>query len=107
SLIEAEKLAKRINHPRIQLLADYYHFALENEPIEHLANVAPMVCHVHFSNPVGRGYPHQADEHFSAFYRQLRANGYDERMSVEAFSNNFESDAAATLALVKRLAVSI
>ena len=51
SLIEADNLAKRINHPRIQLLADYYHMAMEREPIEHVAKVAKSIRHVHYSNP--------------------------------------------------------
>jgi D-psicose/D-tagatose/L-ribulose 3-epimerase len=106
SLTEAENLAKRINHPRVQLLADYYHFAIEWEPIEHLAAVAKSIRHVHFSNPIGRGYPHEADDHFAAFCRQLMESGYDDRMSVEAFSQNFERDAEATLTLMKQLAVS-
>jgi D-psicose/D-tagatose/L-ribulose 3-epimerase len=106
SLIEAEKLAKQINHPRIQLLADYYHFAIEREPIEHVAAVAKSIRHVHFSNPIGRGYPHEGDDHFTAFCRQLTASGYDDRMSVEAYSQDFERDAEATLMLMKRLVVS-
>jgi sugar phosphate isomerase/epimerase len=103
SLIEADNLANRINHPRIQLLADYYHLATEQEPIEHVATVAKSIRHVHFSNPIGRGYPHEADEHFAAFCRQLTKSGYDERMSVEAFSNDFERDAAATLKLIRQM----
>ena len=106
SLIEADNLAKRINHPRVQLLADYYHFAIEREPIEHVVAVAKSIRHVHFSNPIGRGYPHIADDHFAAFCRQLMASGYDNRMSVEAYSQDFERDAEATLTLMKRLAVS-
>ena len=106
SLIEAEKLAKRINHPRIQMLADYYHLALEREPIEHVAKVAKSIRHVHFSIPNGRGYPHEADDHFAAFCRQLTESGYDDRMSVEAYSQDFERDAEATLTLMKRLVVS-
>jgi sugar phosphate isomerase/epimerase len=106
SLIEADHLAKRINHPRVQLLADYYHFAIEREPIEHVASVAKSIRHVHFSNPTGRGYTREADEHFTAFCRQLTASGYDDRMSIEAYSQDFECDAEATLTLMKRLAVS-
>jgi D-psicose/D-tagatose/L-ribulose 3-epimerase len=106
SLIEARDLARRVNHPHVQLLADYYHLAMEHEPIDHVATVAKSIRHVHFSNPTGRGYPQAADEQFAAFCRQLRASGYDDRMSVEAFSNDFERDARATLTLMKRLVVS-
>ena len=88
------------------MLADYYHLALEREPIEHVAKVAKSIRHVHFSIPNGRGYPHEADDHFAAFCRQLTESGYDDRMSVEAYSQDFERDAEATLTLMKRLVVS-
>jgi D-psicose/D-tagatose/L-ribulose 3-epimerase len=103
SLIEAHDLAERVNHPHVQLLADYYHLAMEQEPTDHVATVAKSIRHVHFSNPAGRGYPHAADEQFAAFCRQLRASGYNDRMSVEAYSQDFEHDAAATLKLMKRI----
>ncbi len=103
SLVDADELAGRVNHPHIQVLADYYHFAMEHEPPEHVTTVGPRIRHVHFSNPVGRGYPQIADENFAQFCRLLVERGYDDRMSVEAYSHDFEHDAAATLKLMKRL----
>jgi sugar phosphate isomerase/epimerase len=103
NLHEACELARRVNHPRVQVLADYYHFALEYEPISHLIDAGPWIRHVHFSNPQGRGYPRTADPKFAAFCRGLRENGYNRRMSVEAFSDRFEDDAAATLRLMREL----
>ncbi len=103
TLAEACELAERVGHPRIQVLADYYHLAMEREPVEHVTTAAPHIRHVHFSNPAGRGYHYSADENFSAFCRLLRENGYDGRMSVEAFSQNIEQDAAATLQLMRQL----
>ena len=103
SLTDADELARRVNHPRIQVLADYYHLAMEHEPPEHVTTVRPRIRHVHFSNPVGRGYPQIADENFARFCRLLVERGYDDRMSVEAYSHDFEHDAAATLKLMKQL----
>jgi sugar phosphate isomerase/epimerase len=103
NLVQACELAKRVAHPHVQVLADYYHLALEREPLDHVAAALPHIRHIHFSNPAGRGYPQVADENFTEFCRLLRENGYDNRMSVEAFSQNFESDAAATLKLLRKM----
>ncbi len=103
NLADACELARRVAHPCIQVLADYYHFALEHENPIAVNLAGSSIRHVHFSNPQGRGFPRDADPNFAAFCRVLRGIGYDRRMSVEAFSKNFEDDAAATLKLMREL----
>lgn len=38
SVPEAVSIAKKVNRPSIQVLADFYHMDEENEPLEHLAS---------------------------------------------------------------------
>ena len=97
TLFEAGELAQRVNHNRVQVLADYYHLVMEIEPIQQVSAVAGRIRHVHVSDPAGRIYPRSADANLTQFCRLLGESGYDGRMSVEAYSQNFERDAAAAL----------
>jgi D-psicose/D-tagatose/L-ribulose 3-epimerase len=97
TLAEAYELAKRVNHNRVQVLADYYHLVMESEPVQQVSEVAAHIRHVHVSDPAGRIYPHSSDANLTQFFRLLAESGYDGRMSVEAYSQNFEQDAAVTL----------
>jgi D-psicose/D-tagatose/L-ribulose 3-epimerase len=103
---EAEGLAlmRRVKHPGVQMLVDYYHMALEQEDPAILQEAGPALRHVHFAKVEGRVYPRAVEPAFDAFFKALAAAGYDGRVSLEAFSNDFCSDAAAALAVLRRLA---
>src|SRR6476646_9654559 len=101
TLAEACQLAERVDRASVQVLADYYHLAFEQEPLEHVVDAGQRIRHVHCSVPEGRGYPKETDPSFSDFCHTLAEIGYDDRMSVEAYSKDFESDAAAALRLLR------
>lgn len=103
SLDEACRLAESVDRASVQVLADYYHLVREKETIEHVEDAGKRIRHVHCSVPEGRVYPKETDPNFSDFCRTLGQIGYDERMSVEAYSQDFESDAAVALRLLRQL----
>ena len=106
SVAEGLALMQRVKRAEVQVLADYYHMALENEDLSILSLTGPALRHVHFARVAGRTYPHAVEPGFQLFFDALKANGYTGRVSVEGFSNDFYQDAAAALAVVRRLAQS-
>jgi D-psicose/D-tagatose/L-ribulose 3-epimerase len=103
TLAEACQLAERVDRASVQVLADYYHLAFEQEPLEHVVDAGKRIRHVHCSVPAGRVYPRETDPSFSDFCHTLAEIGYDDRMSVEAYSEDFEIDAPAALRLLKSM----
>jgi D-psicose/D-tagatose/L-ribulose 3-epimerase len=104
SVAEGLALMRRVKRPEVQVLADYYHMALENEDPSILNQAGPALRHVHFARVEGRTYPHEVEPGFRAFFSALKAIGYAGRVSVEGFSDDFYQDAVAALAVVRRLA---
>ena len=49
--------------------------------------------HTHVATVDGRRYPVQSDDLLEAFFKELKAINYDERMSIEGKTENFEKDA--------------
>jgi sugar phosphate isomerase/epimerase len=73
----------------VAVLADTYHMAIEDEPLEHLADAGGALIHVHTANPKGRAYPAPGDGvDYEGIIRNLKTGGYDARISVEAFAKD-------------------
>jgi sugar phosphate isomerase/epimerase len=100
---EGLKLAREIDRPSVQLLIDYYHMALENESPDILLEARDAIRHTHISTVPARTYPISADPAFLPFFANLKAIGYQGRMSVEAKTDNFQADAADALRVLKQL----
>ena len=83
---------------------DFYHLSEEKEPVEHIAEEGETYLrHVHFAEPMGRVYPRQAKESsYQPFFQALKTAGYAGRIRLEAYSRDFEKDAAVSLALLKK-----
>lgn len=93
---EGVQLARDVNDPNVKVLVDFYHLSVEKEPPEHLLDGGrEYLCHVHFANPEGRVFPVSGDEaDYKPFIEALKAVGYDQRVSCEAYCpNGFEQDA--------------
>ena len=106
SIEEAWKLARDTNHPKVRIMADFYHLAVENEDPAVILEAGPYIVHSHISNPGrGRVFPRDEAENplYAAFFRNLKRIGYSGRMSVEANTDDFESDAKAGLEFMKRM----
>lgn len=93
---EGVLLAKKVQEENVKVLVDFYHFTVEEEPLEHLLRDGrEYLRHVHFANPNGWVYPQKAEEaDYLPFVSALKEVGYNERISCEAYPiNGFEEDA--------------
>lgn len=99
TLTEALQLCTQVDHPQVRLVADFYHMAEEKEGMEDLLKAGNLVEHVHFARVEGRGFPREIGEdlRYSSFIAYLKAVGYGKRVSVEAYSSDFQADALAAL----------
>jgi sugar phosphate isomerase/epimerase len=99
------RMALEVAHPRVGLLADAYHMLLENEDPAILREVGPL-AHVHVAQRATRDFPAGDDAALAAFFAQLRASGYAQRCSIEAYTKDFSADAARALRVCRELAAS-
>jgi len=103
-LEECTALAAAVGRDEIGVLADYYHMRLGFEPLEDIRAAEGRLGHAHIARPLGRSVPSDGDgEPYDILFRELRAIGYDERISVEAYiPEDFEAHAGAALAVLRR-----
>ena len=84
SLAEADAIASRVNHPAVQILADVYHMAQDNEPPAQIEKYAARLCHVHVADPVTRGAPvGDAAARVAPYLDALKRIGYARGISIE------------------------
>ncbi len=95
-------LVKAVDRPEIRLLVDYYHLAEEGESADIIAEAGPLLAHTHIANPKGRVFPLNADESpYTGFFSNLCKIGYQGRLSVEASTKDFASEAPQALAMLR------
>lgn len=97
------RLAREVDRGHIRLLVDYYHFRVSYEPVDVLREAGEFFQHIHFARPLGRVFPTVPDEEYVEFLAALKNAGYNGRLSVEAYSDNFESDAPRALGLLREI----
>ena len=87
----------------IGVLADTYHMAVENEPVENIALAGSNLLHVHTANPTGRIYPAPNDGvDYKKIMDILKSINYQGGISVEAFPKNTELDARMALETLRQ-----
>lgn len=102
--LEAIILADIAKSANIRCLLDSYHLATEEEDISVIRTGSDMLAHVHFAEQDGRVFPHTENKHiYKEFFRQLKLAQYTQRLSIEAYSENFVQDAKSALALFKEI----
>jgi sugar phosphate isomerase/epimerase len=83
---------------------DYYHLRMENEERGILRKAAPYLRHIHIASKEGRRFPRPEDgEDYGGFFTILKDEGYQGRVSVEAFSGDPAADGAVSLKLLRML----
>jgi sugar phosphate isomerase/epimerase len=102
---EALALVRELSLGGIKLLIDYYHLRMEDEGPPVIGEAGPELRHLHIASKEGRRFPRQGDgEDYRGFFTRLRAAGYDERVSVEAYSQDLPGEGAASLRFLRELA---
>ena len=83
---QAFSVVQEIDRPEIALAADFYHFAMENEPMEIMNEAGQLICAVQLADPNGRCFPkpNATIPGLEQFMQILVDIGYDGGISVEA-----------------------
>jgi len=108
---EACRLAQAVARPSIRALVDYYHLATECEPADAIVAGAKWLRHVHFASLEGRRFPSGQNEGKDSvsvrdFFRALKSASYDGRISLEAFTDDFDREAGPALRFLRQRAES-
>ncbi len=84
---EAVSMLRRLSHPNLGLVLDFYHLEVMSEPLSSVILAAPYLEHIHVSSceeDLSRAYPSAAD--LAVYIRRLTALkeiGYDGSVSIE------------------------
>ena len=102
SLGEGACLAAAVNHPRVKLLADYYHVAVEGHAVEDIERLGG-IAHAHIATKIGRKVPTERDEGYAAMFRAMKRTGYEGLLSVEGKSDDLALDGPVSVQLLKAM----
>lgn len=84
TVIEGVALARKINHPYVKALADYFHMQVEKESIGNILVAGDDLYHTHTATLVGRSLPLEYDQETqSHFIKALKQIGYRGELSIE------------------------
>lgn len=106
---EGVELAKRVDRSNVKVLADFYHMAVEKESPDVLVEYSSYLQHAHFANPaIGtereRSFPLSINEcDYLPFFECLKKAGYSGRLSLEAYTTDFDHDAPRSLEVMRCL----
>jgi len=94
---EALEMVRRVEHPQVKMIIDYYHLREENEDPKIVEEARREIVHMHFANPHGRLWPHELseDDHYSAFFGYVKKIRYAGGISIEG-KGSFEKDGVAS-----------
>lgn len=92
-----------VDHPNIQLLADFYHMFHDDEPVENVAKVGARLQHSHLADlgRVAPGFAKEGEADFVGFFRALHAAGYDKRCSFEGKTDDLAAQSKAIISHMK------
>ena len=102
SVAEGVDFARRVNHPSIRVLADFYHMDEDDEPLTTITENRDWLAHIHVAD-TGRLAPGTGTYPYAAFVDQLRQAGYDGMVSVECRWGDFEAEAGPSVEFLHRV----
>jgi len=100
---ESLAMVRRVKHPNVRMIIDYFHMREENEDPRILETARKEIVHMHFANPHGRVWPHSMseDDVYADFFRLVKKTGFAGGISIEG-RGTFDQDAAASLAFFRQ-----
>jgi D-psicose/D-tagatose/L-ribulose 3-epimerase len=99
---EGLDLVNAVGDPNFQLMIDFYHLASEHEDPAIVLKAKDHIRHLHVANPQGRVFPQAWDEfEYGPFFANLRAIGYDRRISIEGSTTDLGAQAPRAIALLR------
>lgn len=85
-----------IGHPHIRAMYDTFHCNIEEaDPISAFTKHRDRIVHVHISEN-DRGVPGRGHVPWAETFKAIRASGYDDWLTIEAFGRSLKDLAAAT-----------
>jgi len=88
--------AKQVNHPNLGVMYDSFHANIEEkDPVGCIEKNIGAIRHVHISEN-DRGTPGKGHVAFGNIFKTLRAGGYNEWLTIEAFGTSLPELAATT-----------
>lgn len=99
---DGEYVVKRVNQPEVKLLADLMHMMYNEEDMNDLKEIQPLLRHVHVCER-DRILPEDGySDELKKGLDVLKAIGYDETISFEAKGGNGPESLGKALALIKK-----
>lgn len=102
SVAEGIELVDAVKHPHIQLLADLYHMARENEGPEALRKAGARLRHCHIAEKKDRTAPGVAGDDFRPYFRALKDIGYAGGVSLEGRWNKWPDEARTAREVIEK-----
>jgi len=102
---EGCRLKDDVGDDNVMVLVDFYHMTMEGEPASNLLDRGlAYLRHVHFAAPEGRSFPTAPDDAvYGDFADALKKLDYPGGVSLEAFSNAPDAQAAAAFSVMQAL----
>lgn len=102
---EGAEICRRVDHPNIRLLADYFHVVESGEGLGAIVENRDLIRHIHIAAPISRRAPSEDDGHdYSPFVEVLKRAGYDLRVSIEGNVNgDFSEIVPRSIAYLRRI----
>ncbi|MBM4020521.1 MAG: sugar phosphate isomerase/epimerase [Planctomycetes bacterium] len=97
SVAEGLEYLRRARTAGLSVLCDFYHMALENEPLDALKEAGKLLSHVHVAEPKGRVAPQPGGTNLRSFLAALKGIGYDKRISMECSWEDLAKQLPATI----------
>lgn len=96
TMYQLDAYVESVNHPAIKTMYDTFHANIEEtDPIAAFTKHKKNVVHVHISEN-DRGVPGRGHVPWQATFETLKAEGYDQWLTIEAFGRALPDLAAAT-----------
>ncbi len=94
TLADATEIAKRVDHPSVQIMADFFHMNIEEtDPAESIRQAGSYIRHVHLADST-RLQPGTGTIDFKRGFAALKEIGYENYMALEC---KIEGDPAVAL----------
>lgn len=101
---DAASIIRAVGHPRVRLLADFYHMASEGDTPEDLRSAMEVIVHTEIAEKAERTYPGTKGDDFRPYFRVLGESGYRGAISIEGSGK--ESQVAAAIREIARQAAN-
>ncbi len=102
--LEGVELASDVKRDEVRVLADLYHFMVDDEPLDDILQAPEWLAHVHVADS-GRRHPGSGDYPLPRLFSILKEIGYGGRVSIEcSWGDDFGSESAHALEYLRTLA---